>query len=74
MVPLEARQGHKVRVSSHLKNNMQIELNEFQKFTMSYWLQARIAEIPSRDVIDMLNDTLWLAELLQSLVKETSRQ
>ena len=53
---------------------MQIELNEFQRMTMSYWLQARISEISSRDVLDMYNDTLWLAELLKSLVDETSKQ
>jgi hypothetical protein len=49
---------------------MQIKLNKFQQFTMSCWLQARIAEISSRDVLDMYKDTLWLAELLKSLIDE----
>jgi hypothetical protein len=53
---------------------MQIKLNKFQELTMSYWLKARIAEIPSRDVLDMYNDTLWLAELLKGLVDEATKQ
>ena len=43
-----------------------IKLNKFQEFTMSYWLKARVAEIGTRDLINMLNDTRWLAELLET--------
>ena len=32
---------------------------------MSYWLQARISEVSSRDIVDMYNDVLWLKELLE---------
>ena len=41
---------------------------------MSYWLKARIAEISSRDVVDMYNDTLWLAELLKGLIDDTAKR
>ena len=53
---------------------MQIELNKFQKMTMSYWLQARISEVSSRDIVDMYNDVLWLKELLENCMDEMKNQ
>ena len=53
---------------------MQIELNKFQRITMSYWLQARISEVSSRDIVDMYNDVLWLKELLEECMDDMKNQ
>lgn len=43
-----------------------MQLNEYQKFNMSYWLQDAIKASAKRDIFDALNDAEQLVAILHT--------
>lgn len=57
------------------KNTLQeIEQRAIRDLGMSNWLRARILEIRSRDIVDMMNEVDYLQEVLRGQCEKLMRE